>query len=73
MWFNNAQIFNYQLDETISFSERLRLNALKPCPPHARFIHGWVETINEDFAYQINGSYIVCFSKRRARFAKSGT
>ena len=45
MWFNNALIYQCQLDNTDPLTDFLAENALKPCPPHARFIYGWLPVL----------------------------
>lgn len=64
MFFNNAIYFQYELDESMpSLSELLAENALKPCPPHARFIQGWLPLFADCFAQEASGSTLICMGK----------
>ncbi|MFA5960187.1 MAG: recombination-associated protein RdgC [Tatlockia sp.] len=47
MWFNNALVYQYTLNEAINLPELLAEEALKPCPPHARSIYGWMPAVSE--------------------------
>lgn len=63
MWFNNIQVLKYELDDTIDIENHLKDGALKPCPPHARFIYGWLPTIHQQFAHHVTGATLICMGK----------
>lgn len=63
MWFNNAFIYQYELDEPIDFNTLLAEEMLKPCPPHARFIYGWFPVFAEDLVQEVAGSSLICLGK----------
>jgi len=63
MWFNNALIYKYDLDSSIDLNSELINDSLKPCPPHARFIHGWVNSINDELVYESSGCSLICMGK----------
>ncbi|MGC1182825.1 recombination-associated protein RdgC [Legionella sp.] len=63
MWFNNAFIYQYTLDETSDLITDLTENILKPCPPHARFIYGWSPIYLDQLVQEIGGSSLICMGK----------
>lgn len=63
MWFNNALIYQYELDEPCDFTASLSENSLKPCPPHARFIYGWLPVSSEELVHEVAGSSLICMGK----------
>jgi recombination associated protein RdgC len=63
MWFNNALIYQYELDETIDLSTSLINEALKPCPPHARFIYGWLPVFTDMLVQETSGCSLICMGK----------
>ncbi|KTD20495.1 recombination-associated protein RdgC [Legionella israelensis] len=63
MWFNNAIIYQYQLEEHIDLTESLAEEALKPCPPHARFIYGWLPAYADELVQDVAGSSLICLGK----------
>lgn len=63
MWFNNALIYQYELDEPTNLNELLSQDAMKPCPPHARFIYGWLPPIAGEFVHEIAGASLICMGK----------
>lgn len=63
MWFNNALIYQYTLDETQDLADLLSQDALKPCPPHARFIYGWLPAVAGEFVHQVAGAAAICMGK----------
>ncbi|KTD82678.1 recombination-associated protein RdgC [Legionella waltersii] len=63
MWFNNAIIFNYTLDKQYDLNTALIEEALKPCPPHARFIYGWVPAFEAEMVHEVAGSSLICLGK----------
>lgn len=64
MWFNNALIYEYEYDnDPLSLLDKLNEERLKPCPPHARFIFGWLPAIGDELAHEIAGSSLICLGK----------
>jgi len=63
MWFNNALIYQYQMDEACDFTASLAEEILKPCPPHARFIYGWLPVCNDAMVQEVAGSSLICMGK----------
>lgn len=63
MWFNNAQIYQYELEEPVEIAASLANEALKPCPPHARFIYGWLPVFNDEFVQETSSSTMICLGK----------
>lgn len=63
MWFNNALMFQYELDEATDLNLALKEQELKPCPSHARFIYGWLPTIAEEMVHEVTGSTLICMGK----------
>jgi len=63
MWFNNALTYQYELDESIDLTGALADAALKPCPPHARFIYGWLPAYGEELVQTTTGFSSICMGK----------
>jgi recombination associated protein RdgC len=63
MWFNNALIYQYKLEPAVDLAAILADEALKPCPPHARFTYGWLPTIAEEFVHEAAGTSFICMGK----------
>lgn len=63
MWFNNALIYQYELNETVDFSSLLAEEILKPCPPHARFIYGWLPAFADELVQDVAGCSLICLGK----------
>lgn len=63
MWFNNALIYQYELDESTDLADLLSQDAMKPCPPHARFIYGWLPAIAGEFVHDAAGAGLICMGK----------
>ncbi|MFT4060296.1 MAG: recombination-associated protein RdgC [Legionella sp.] len=63
MWFNNALIYQYELDEHSNLIPHLAENILKPCPPHARFIYGWAPVFSDELVQEVSGSSLICMGK----------
>ena len=67
MWFNNALIYNFKGAEDYSLADALVSQRLKPCPPHARFIYGWVSPMNnptkDDLVYEVAGAALISLGK----------
>jgi len=71
MWFNNALIFHYEFDKSIDINALLAEEALKPCPPHARFIYGWLPIADECFAQEVAGTTLICMGKEERVLPRS--
>lgn len=63
MWFNNALIYQYELDEPTDLADLLAQEAMKPCPPHARFTYGWLPAIADEFVHEAAGASLICMGK----------
>ena len=63
MWFNNALIYQYELEPSIDLIASLTNEALKPCPPHARFTYGWLPTFCGELVQETSGSSLICMGK----------
>lgn len=63
MWFNNALIYQFELDEAADLNASLAEEILKPCPPHARFIYGWLPTCTDEMVHEVAGSTLICMGK----------
>ncbi len=63
MWFNNTIIYQYQLEEETDLVQCLSEEALKPCPPHARFIYGWLPAYADELVQDVAGSSLICMGK----------
>lgn len=63
MWFNNALIYQYELESSGDLSDSLANEALKPCPPHARFIYGWLPAYADELVQETAGCSLICMGK----------
>lgn len=63
MWFNNALVYRYELADNASLSDLLAEESLKPCPPHARFIYGWLPAFADELIQEVAGSSLICLGK----------
>ncbi len=63
MWFNNALIYQYEQEDSTKLAELLAEDAMKPCPPHARFIYGWLPAIAGGYVHEIAGAAMICMGK----------
>lgn len=63
MWFNNALIFQYDLKEEGQLNDSLKEERLKPCPPHARFIYGWLPAMADEMIHEVAGGAMICMGK----------
>lgn len=71
MWFNNALLFHYELDKSTDIGSLLSEEALKPCPPHARFTYGWMPIFESCFAHEIAGATLICLGKEERILPRS--
>ncbi len=63
MWFNNVLIYHYELDETIDLAASLAEDNLKPCPPHARFVYGWLPAFADELVHDVAGCSLIRLGK----------
>lgn len=63
MWFNNALIYQYELANEVDLANLLAQEALKPCPPHARFIYGWLPAYSDELSQEVAGASLICLGK----------
>lgn len=63
MWFNNALIYQYELDQTEELETLFEEARLKPCPPHARFLYGWLPPVKTSYIHDCLGNAVICFGK----------
>lgn len=63
MWFNNALIYQYELEKSADLPTLLADEALKPCPPHARFIYGWLPVIADQLIHETADCSLICMGK----------
>lgn len=63
MWFNNALIYHYELNDEVDFAALLEEERLKPCPPHARFTYGWLPAFADELVQEVAGSALICLGK----------
>ena len=63
MWFNNAVIYQYELEEAVDLTALLAEEALKPFPPHARFIYGWLPAFADELVQETAGCSLICMGK----------
>ncbi|KTC75179.1 recombination associated protein [Legionella birminghamensis] len=63
MWFNNALVYQYELKEEVDFASLLAEDSLKPCPPHARFVYGWLPVSIDELVHEVAGSTSICLGK----------
>ncbi|OGV36388.1 MAG: recombination-associated protein RdgC [Legionellales bacterium RIFCSPHIGHO2_12_FULL_35_11] len=71
MWFNNALIYQYELDNSEELLNCLKDERLKPCPAHARFTFGWVPAVTDELVYEITGTSLICLGKEERILPKS--
>lgn len=63
MWFNNALIYQYDLEPSTDLTALLTSDHLKPCPPHARFIYGWLPVFADELVQEVAGASLICMGK----------
>jgi len=71
MWFNNAIIYQYHLEDQIDLNEALSDETIKPCPPHARFIYGWIPAYADELVQEVAGSALICLGKEERVLPRS--
>ncbi len=63
MWFNNVLIYQYDHPEDTDLNAALQEERLKPCPPHARFIYGWMPAFADEMVHEIAGARLINMGK----------
>lgn len=63
MWFNNAVMFQFEMDKDVDLATLLEGESLKPCPPHARFIYGWAPATPYGLTHEIAGCSLISMGK----------
>lgn len=63
MWFNNALIYQYELEQPSDLTTLLAKETLKPCPPHARFTYGWLPAFADELVQETAGCSLFCLGK----------
>lgn len=63
MWFNNALVYHYEFKDSVDLPTALIEEILKPCPPHARFIYGWLPAYADELVQEVAGSSLICLGK----------
>ena len=63
MWFNQTIIYKYEAPEDLDLEQALQEEALRPCPPHARFIFGWMQANSHQFVHYVDNCAHICFGK----------
>ncbi|ETO93360.1 recombination-associated protein RdgC [Legionella oakridgensis] len=71
MWFSNALIFQYDFDKPFDLTTALANESLKPCPPHARFIYGWLPAHADELVQEVAGSMLICLGKEERLLPRS--
>ncbi len=71
MWFNNALIYQFELEKSADLPSLLADEALKPCPPHARFIYGWLPVLADQFVHETAGCTLICMGKEERILPRS--
>lgn len=63
MWFNNALIYQYELEASVDLPSLLANEILKPCPPHARFIYGWLPVMVDQLVQSTSSCSLIAMGK----------
>lgn len=64
MWFKNAAVYSVDgMPTDKELEEALTEHAIKPCPPHARFIYGWLDVIPGQKVFTQNGAMLFLLGK----------
>lgn len=71
MWFRSALIYHYDIKESLNLANALDEDKLKPCPPHARFIYGWLPVIADELVHEISGCSLICLGKEERILPRS--
>jgi recombination associated protein RdgC len=71
MWFSSAKITEYKFDKAVDIEPSLAEASLKPCPPHARFIYGWLPVSEGCYAQEVAGVTLICMGKEERILPRS--
>lgn len=71
MWFKNILIYQFSLDKPENLQQNLAEEALKPCPPHARFIYGWLPVMANLYSQEITDAALICMGKEERVLPRS--
>lgn len=71
MWFNNVLVYQFSLDKKADLQNCLAEETLKPCPPHARFIYGWLPVMADFYAQETAGTALICMGKEERVLPRS--
>lgn len=71
MWFNQFLLFNFSSEKQENLTEILEDSALKPCPPHARFLYGWLPVTTDCYARELAGTTLICMGKEERILPRS--
>lgn len=63
MWFKNTLIYQYELEQSVDLPLLLAEDHLKPCPPHTRFIYGWLPVIADQLIHETADCALICMGK----------
>lgn len=63
MWFNNALLYQFEWENPADLHDLLSTEILKPCPPHARFVYGWLPVCDTLLAQEVGGATLFCMGK----------
>ncbi len=64
MWFRNATIYHVEnMPNDKLLAEALMEYSIKPCPPHARQISGWLDVVNGQKVFSQNGAMLFLLGK----------
>jgi recombination associated protein RdgC len=63
MWFNKALIYHYKVNNSLDLMPALAEEKLRPCPPHARFIYGWLPVYADELVQDVAGASLICLGK----------
>lgn len=64
MWFKNALIYQVQnMPEHSELDTILLEHQIKPCPPHSRYIYGWLDALNGKMVHTIEGVSLFVMGK----------
>ncbi len=71
MWFKSALIYQYALSSEFDIEAYLEKEILKPCPPHARSIHGFTHVFSDALVHEIAGAQMFCMGKEERVLPKA--
>lgn len=71
MWFNNVIVYQYELENEQELLAALQENILKSCPPHARFVYGWLPAFADELIHEVAGAAMLCVGKEERILPKT--